>query len=143
MKIERGREVAVRFVVHDRDGAIVDEAHAREPLVYRQGARAFLAAVELALEGRQAGDTFDVEVTMEDAYGAHNNQMIQKIARASLPEGLRVGMVVQLEVPGMEGLAPPLIFHVHKLDETFAHLDGNHPLAGKDLRFVGEVVAVR
>ena len=43
----------------------------------------------------------------------------------------------------MEGIAPPLIFHVADVGESIVKLDGNHPFAGKDLRFMGRIRRVR
>jgi len=79
----------------------------------------------------------------EKAYGERNPKLVQKVERDQLPPNLKPGMVVQMEVPGLEGIAPPLIFHVADVGESIVKLDGNHPFAGKDLRFMGRIRRVR
>ncbi len=136
--------VMLTFVVVEVDGEVLDDAWATEPYAYIHGKGQMPIGFEQGIDGLEEGDTFDFDVPSELAYGKHNNQMVQKIESSQLPPGLKPGMVIQMELPGHPTDAPPLIFHVKSIsDEGIVRLDGNHPFAGKDLRFMGKVRGVR
>ena len=64
----------------------------------------------------------------------------------SIPSGVEslcidVEVGGQLQGPGADG--QPQMFHVVKIKGPVVHLDGNHPLAGKALRFACKVTEVR
>jgi len=146
MQIEAGSRVVLTFVVldatHDAEHEVLDRTHAKEPRELTIGGGHGIRGLESGIMGLTEGDTFDFVVDIEDAYGAHNNQMVQKVSRATLPEGLHEGMVIHLGIPGLEDVMP-LVFHVTKIAGDIVTLDGNHPYAGKRLRFMGKVRGVQ
>ena len=97
------------------------------------------AKVEAALEGQQPGYATTVELSVEDAFGARDESLVRTIPKAEFPPGVKVGG--QLQGPGADG--NPRVFHVMKIKGPEVHLDGNHPLAGKALRFECKVTEVR
>ncbi|MEM1346937.1 MAG: FKBP-type peptidyl-prolyl cis-trans isomerase [Myxococcota bacterium] len=141
MQISAGCKVALTFVTLDAsegEHEVLDRAHATTPLEFVFGGGHGVRGLECGIEGLTKGDTFDFVVEPHEAYGAHNNQLVQKVARATLPEDLREGMVLQLGISGLEGVMP-LVFHVARVRDDVVTLDGNHPWAGKRLRFMGKV----
>ena len=144
-KIAAGRVVALTFRVFEAGaaGEALDDTWAERAYGYIHGMGQMPAGFERALEGLVAGESFDFEVERDDAYGERNNQMVQKIEAERLPPGLKPGMIVQMELPEHPPGAPPLLFHVKSVHEGVVRLDGNHPFAGKSLRFVGQIRAVR
>ncbi|AVO49547.1 peptidylprolyl isomerase [Melaminivora suipulveris] len=97
------------------------------------------AKVEAALEGQQPDYATTVELSVEDAFGARDESLVRTIPKAEFPPGVKVGG--QLQGPGADG--NPQVFHVMKIKGPEVHLDGNHPLAGKALRFECKVTEVR
>jgi FKBP-type peptidyl-prolyl cis-trans isomerase SlyD len=141
LKLTHGTHVALTFTISDAETAeVLDDAHATRPLHFTHGARQMLRAVERGIEGLAAGDTFDLVIPEQDAYGPRSDQVMQKVEIATLPPGIQPGMVIELGIPGMEGLLPPVVFHVKDVRDGIAHLDGNHPMAGRSLRFVGAIL---
>lgn len=143
MRVAKAHVVIMTFVVVEVGGDILDNSWASEPYGYIHGLGQMPEGFEDGVEGLEAGSTFEFDVPMDRAYGPSNNQLIQKVSPDQLPAGLVPGMVVHMEVPGMEGLVPPLVFHVKSVKEDVIKLDGNHPMAGKDLRFMGRIREVR
>lgn len=143
-KVSEGQVVSLTFVVMQVDGDVLDEAWSTTPYTYLHGCDQMPVGFERGVEGLKVDAIFEFDVSSEQAYGKHNNQMVQKIAAEQLPPGLKPGMVVHMELPGHPEGVPPLVFHVKGInDEGMVRLDGNHPFAGKDLRFMGKIRAVR
>ncbi|MFQ1011895.1 peptidylprolyl isomerase [Gilliamella apicola] len=138
MKIAKNKVVSLAFQVRTKDGVLVDEATKAAPCEYLHGAQNLLADLEKALEGRQIGDKFDVELI--NAYGDFNDALVQNV-----PRDVFVG-VDELEV-GMRFFADtqhgPLPVEITAIDGDNITIDGNHMLAGQDLKFTGEVLAIR
>lgn len=140
MKIAKDTVVSLAYQVRTKDGVIVDEATAVAPLEYLHGAGDLIKGLEKALDGRQIGDKFDVEIEANNAYGDYNENLVQNV-----PRDVFVG-VDKLEV-GMRFLADtehgPVPVEITAIDGDTITIDGNHMLAGQDLKFNVEVVNVR
>ncbi len=111
------------------------------PLSYLHGGYdEIFPAVEAALEGKATGDTLEVQLEPEEAFGEYDDELVKLAPRSAFPEALEVGM--QFEgVPGEpeEGA----IYTVTDIAEEQVVLDGNHPLSGIAIRFKCRVVDVR
>ncbi|MFA0195331.1 peptidylprolyl isomerase [Vibrio artabrorum] len=140
MKIEKNVVVSVAYQVKLEDGVVVDQSTAEAPLDYLHGHNNLITGLEKELEGKVAGDKFSATVTPEDAYGEHNDDLVQRVP-ADVFQG-----VEQIEV-GMRFLADtdqgPIPVEVTEVDGDEVVVDGNHMLAGQTLTFDVEVVAVR
>lgn len=103
------------------------------------GRGALIPGLEQALEGRQAGDRFTVEVPAAQAYGARREGMRQRLSKKLFGgQRLAPGMQVVLNTD-----AGPRAVTIEKVGMTVVDVDLNHPMAGKDLHFDIEVVEVR
>jgi len=94
--------------------------------------------VEAALAGREVGDAIAVELSVADAFGARDEALARTIPRSEFPPGVKVGG--QLQGAGPHG---PMHYRVVKIKGPVVHLDGNHPLAGRALRFAATIRQVR
>ena len=95
--------------------------------------------VEAALEGQAVGAAATVDLAAEDAFGARDEALVRTIPKSEFPPGVKVGG--QLQGAGVDG--QPQVFNVVKIKGPEVHLDGNHPLAGRALRFACKVTEVR
>ena len=95
--------------------------------------------VEAALEGQAVGFTANIDLAVEDAFGARDESLVRTIPKSEFPPGVKVGG--QLQGAGPDG--QPQVFNVVKIKGPTVHLDGNHPLAGQTLRFAVKVVDVQ
>lgn len=95
--------------------------------------------VEAALEGQAKGFTTTIDLAVADAFGERDEKLVRVIPKAEFPPGVKVGG--QLQGPSDDGHM--MVFNVVKIKGPEVHLDGNHPLAGKALKFSTKVTDVR
>ena len=140
MEIANARVATFHYTLTDDAGAVLDASPEGQPLPYLHGAGNIVPGLENALTGRKAGDTLDVTVKPEEAYGLRNEEMIQSVPREAF-QG------VDTIEPGMQfsaqGPAGAMLVTVVEADDTQVRIDGNHPLAGKTLHFAVRIDAVR
>lgn len=140
MKVAKDLVVSLAYQVRTEDGVLVDVSPASAPLDYLHGRGALISGLESALDGRVAGDVFDVDVGANDAYGQYDENLVQRV-----PKDVFVG-VDELEV-GMRFLADtdmgPVPVEITGIEGDEVIVDGNHMLAGQNLKFHVEVIGVR
>ncbi|MGY3568550.1 peptidylprolyl isomerase [Vibrio sp. SCSIO 43135] len=140
MKIEKNVVVSLAYQVKVEDGVVVDQSTAEAPLDYLHGHNNLITGLEKHLEGKVAGDKFSATVAPEEAYGEHNDALVQRVP-ANVFQG-----VEEIEV-GMRFLADtdqgPIPVEVTEVDGDEVVVDGNHMLAGQTLTFDVEVIATR
>jgi FKBP-type peptidyl-prolyl cis-trans isomerase SlyD len=138
MKIEKDTVVTLRYKVAEASGKLIEES--REPMVYLHGGYDnTLPKIEAALDGREPGYEVNLQLQPEDAFGVRDESLTRTIPKKEFPPGVKVGG--QLE--GHTDAGEPHVFHVMKIKGDTVFLDGNHPLAGKELRFHLKVTGVR
>jgi FKBP-type peptidyl-prolyl cis-trans isomerase SlyD len=138
MQIDKNTAVTLRYKLTDAQGKLLDES--KEPIAYLHGGYgAIFPKVEAALQGQQAGFQTLLELAPADAFGERDESLMQSIPKTQFPPGVKVGG--QLEGRGEDGHTH--IFTVLKVKGDTVLLDGNHPLAGKSLRFSVNVLEVR
>ncbi len=140
MKIKENTVVTFHYTVSDREGTAIDSSFDGEPLAMIHGTGYMIKGLENALEDHQAGDKFSVDVKSDDAYGPRHDALVQTMPKEMLAsiENLTVGMALRATTD--EGEQSVIVIDV--TDETVT-VDGNHPLAGHDLKFDVEIVEVR
>ena len=138
MKIEKNTAVTLQFKVSDAHGKPIEES--KEPMVYLHGGYGnTLPKIEEALEGQEPGYQTVLQLQAADAFGLRDEGLLRSLPKKQFPAGVKVGG--QLEGHGDDGRVQ--IFNVMKIKGDTVLLDGNHPLAGKDLRFTLKVTDVR
>lgn len=138
MKIEKDTVVSLKYRVAELTGKLIEES--REPMVYLHGGYDnTLPKIEEALDGKETGAEVSLQLKPEDAFGARDESLKRTIPRSEFPPGVKVGG--QLEGTIDDGRRH--VFHVVKIKGDQVLLDGNHPLAGKELRFHLKVMGVR
>jgi FKBP-type peptidyl-prolyl cis-trans isomerase SlyD len=90
--------------------------------------------LEHALEGRQAGDSVQVQLEPEDAFGEYDAELLRVEKAERYGEGVALGMEVEED---------ETLYRVTDLADGAVVLDANHPLAGMALRFAVVILAVR
>jgi FKBP-type peptidyl-prolyl cis-trans isomerase SlyD len=90
--------------------------------------------LEQALEGKQAGESLQLQLEPEEAFGEYDAALLRVEQAERYGEGVAAGM--QVEEDGM-------LYTVTEVAGGSVVLDANHPLAGMALRFSVVVLAVR
>lgn len=138
MKIEKDTVVTLRYKVSDAQGKLIEEA--KEPMAYLHGGYGnTLPKIEEALDGQESGFQTTLQLQAADAFGLRDESLVQTIARKDFPPGVKVGG----QLHGRDADGHETAFTVIKIKGDTVFLDGNHPWAGKDLRFTLKVTEVR
>ena len=138
MKIVPGCLVSLKVRLFDAQGELLEDSGER-PLVYLHGADDIFPRIEAALEGQQTGYRTSVHLEPEEAFGDDDASLLHLVPLKDLGQDVDLGMKFE-GVPGRS--ADGRIYTVVDLTDEVAVLDGNHPLAGRALRFEVEVVGV-
>jgi len=140
MTVKQDSVVTIHYTLKDDDGELIDSSAADEPLTYLHGHGNLIAGLERELQGRSPGDKLHVKLAPADGYGEYDENLIQQVPRRSLRgiANIRVGM--QLRAQSEHGARTVTVTRVAG---DLVTLDGNHPLAGKNLNFDVEITAVR
>jgi FKBP-type peptidyl-prolyl cis-trans isomerase SlyD len=140
MKIENQKVVGIEYTLKDKAGAVIDTNAGGDPLFFIQGMGTIVPGLEIALNGRGLGESFDVEVKAVDGYGEYDPERKRGIPRASVPQLKDVKPGMMLQASGPEGNS---VVTVAEVTDTEIVIDGNHPMAGKDLFFSIRVAEIR
>jgi FKBP-type peptidyl-prolyl cis-trans isomerase SlyD len=140
MKIENNKVVGIEYTLKDKDGAVVDtNAGSGEPLYFIQGLGTIVPGLERSMNGKAVGESFDVTVKAADGYGEFDANRKRRIPKSAL-NGMEVQVGQMLQASGPEGAS---VVTVSDVTETEIEIDGNHPMAGKDLFFSIKVTEIR
>ncbi|KDE40988.1 MAG: peptidylprolyl isomerase [Nitrincola lacisaponensis] len=140
MQIDQNTVVSIHYTLTNTEGNVMDSSVGQQPLAYLHGASNIIPGLENALTGKAVGDTLQVTVEPEQAYGEVRDEMIQSVDRANFSgvDEIEIGMQFMAQTPW--GEQPVTVVGVEGDSIT---LDGNHPLAGQVLTFDVEIVEVR
>ena len=118
----------------------IESSQNGDPMLILCGHRNSLPALEEAMMGKAAGDTFSVTLPPEKAYGSRRDDSMQRIPIKHLQGAKRwkPGMLAWVQTD--KGNRQVTVVKVGKFN---ADCDTNHPLAGMTLTFDVEIVSVR
>lgn len=138
MNITPDTVVTLTYKVADAKGLLIENV--TEPMAYLHGGYgSTLPKIEAALDGQQTGYTTTLQLDPADAFGLRDESLVQTIPRSQFPPGVKVGG----QLKGFSEDGTEKVFNVMKIKGDTVHLDGNHPWAGKVLRFTLKVTEVR
>jgi FKBP-type peptidyl-prolyl cis-trans isomerase SlyD len=138
MKIEKDTVVTLQYRVADTNGKLIEASD--KPMTYLHGGyENTLPKIEEALGGKEPGHQVTLSLQPQDAFGERDEGLARTIPKNEFPPGVKVGG--QLE--GVTDDGRPHVFHVMKIKGQQVLLDGNHPLAGRALKFMLKVTGVR
>ena len=141
MNIQNNSAVSFHYKLTDDDGINIDSSEGKEPLGYLHGAGNIIPGLEKALEGKKVGDSLTVAVTADEGYGEVQKELIQEVPREAFQgiDTIELGMQFEAQT-GQGGTVPVTVIAV---TDEIVTVDGNHPLAGKNLNFDVTIEEVR
>ncbi len=140
MEIAADRVVTIHYTLKDDAGTVLDSSAGGDPLAYIQGHGNLVAGLEKALEGREDGDSLTVVVPAAEGYGIRNETLIQRVPKRALQGSGAIQKGMQFQARTEDGMR---LFTVTAIVGDMVTLDGNHPLADKNLHFDVKIVGVR
>lgn len=152
-QVKKSDRVSINFIGKLADGTLIDSTYPEEnsceddgcchdhgPYEFTLGAGEFFPAIEDALIGMKVGDRKVIVIAAEEAFGAYDPENVYQVERSELPEGLVPEVGMELEVGDDEDEAYSVTI-IEVGDEEIT-LDANHPLAGQELTYEFELVAI-
>jgi FKBP-type peptidyl-prolyl cis-trans isomerase SlyD len=141
MNIQNNSAVSFHYKLTDDDGINIDSSEGKEPLGYLHGAGNIIPGLEKALEGKKVGDSLTVAVTAAEGYGEVQKELIQEVPREAFQgiDTIELGMQFEAQT-GQGGTLPVTVVAV---TDELVTVDGNHPLAGRNLNFDVTIEEVR
>ncbi|MFP3873408.1 MAG: peptidylprolyl isomerase [Thiohalophilus sp.] len=140
MQISENKVVTIDYTLKDDSGNVLDSSQGGPGLAYLHGAGNIIPGLENALAGKSEGDSLNVSVQPDDAYGQRDDSMIQTVPK-DMFEGTEVQVGAQYQAMTPEG--QPLTITVMDIKDDGVVIDGNHPLAGQALHFDVTITEVR
>ncbi len=130
---KNGDTVKVHYTGKLDDGTVFDTSADREPLQFTIGEGQIIPDFEQAIVGMNPGESKTVQIPSDRAYGPHREEMVMVVDRNEFPKDLEPRVDQRLQVRQSDGQT--FAVTVTAVSESKVTLDGNHPLAGKDLTF--------
>lgn len=134
------------YVMEDGEKNLVETAPAEHPFQFISGLGTTLDAFEAQLKDLNKGDKFDFTIPVNDAYGEFNEEYVLDLPKNIFEVNGKFDSERIFEgnvVPLMNADGNRMNGTVVEVKEDVVVMDLNHPLAGKDLIFVGEVTESR
>jgi FKBP-type peptidyl-prolyl cis-trans isomerase SlyD len=150
MTISEDKAVSVNYYLtaskNNAPEELIEETTKEHPFVFLFGYGSVLPDFEASLSGKKKGDKFDFRISSKNGYGEYEKDYVVKIDRKAFEvdgkfDDARVKVGQDLEMSDAEG--NPLMGRVTSITDTEVEMDFNHPLAGHELHFIGEVLDVR
>lgn len=137
---QKGDSVKINFTGKLDDGSIFAGTADDEPLEFKLGEGRILTGIENAVVGMDVGETKSVTVPPEEGFGQRRAELIQEVGREDLPKGIDPKVGQRFQIPQPQG--QPMELMVVEVTQETVTLDGNHPLADKELTFDLELVEI-
>lgn len=148
MKVGENKVVSMTYTLKmgNSGGPLIQKVTKDRPFVYLFGMGGLLPSFKENLEGLKIGDDFSFILQKEDAYGVPSDDNIIRLEKKVFEidgvfdeKSIKVGEVVPME----DENGYPLSGKIMEINESNVLVDFNHPLAGMDLYFEGQILDIR
>ncbi len=137
---KKGDKVKIHYTGTLEDGTTFDSSEGRDPLEFTIGSGQVIVGFDEAVTGMKTTEKKTVTIPADKAYGQHNAEMVITTPRDQVPSDIKPEVGQQLQMAGPND--QPIVVRITKVTEEHILLDANPPLAGKDLTFAIELVAI-
>lgn len=134
------RVIGFHYTLTDKAGTVLDSSVGDEPLFFLEGSQQIIPGLEKVVALMNVGDKKKIEVKANDAYGEVNPELVVKVKKTQFPPDANLTIGDQFQVNNDQH-SP--VFTIMAIDTDEVTVDGNHPMAGKDLFFDVEIVGSR
>ncbi len=139
-QVKNNDTVKVHYTGTLKNGEVFDSSLQRDPLEFKVGAGRMIPGFEKGVLDMELNEKKTIEIPANEAYGEVLEELFQEVPKSELPEEINpeVGMTLIAKMPN----GGERQLRVSEVKESSIILDGNHPLAGKDLNFEVEIVEI-
>ena len=148
MNISINKMVTLSYILRadDKAGDLIEQTSEESPLKFVFGLGSMLPMFESNLVGSKQGDNFEMTLKAKDAYGEIDEEAIVELSKDIFVidgvfdnERFQVGNQVPMQSSNGQRLNGTIV----SVDDSTLTMDFNHPLAGIDLHFEGNIIEVR
>jgi len=148
MAVTKNKMVSLTYDlrVDGATGDLIEQATAERPLSFVYGAGVMLPKFEALLEGLEQGKSFEISLSCDDAYGeVDENAIVDLPKHIFIIDGKFDEDIIKVgnTVPMMSTNGQRMNGLVLDITDDTIKMDFNHPLAGENLFFNGEILEVR
>lgn len=137
---KKGDSVKIHYTGTLNDGSVFDSSTGRAPLAFRLGSGQVIPGFDEAVLGMSKGESKTVVIPPEKAYGTRNEDLVISVPREHVPPEIKPEVGLKLQMGGANGEL--VTVEVIEVGEEHIALDANPPLAGQELTFQIELVAI-
>ena len=131
--------VSFHYTLKDDTGQTIDSSVGSEPMMFLEGAGQIIQGLESQLATLKKGEKKKIDVPYIQAYGPFDEKLIFAVSRDKFPnKAMKPGDMFRIK--NERGYQLVTVVDIKESEVT---LDGNHPLAGKDLHFSVEIIDIR
>jgi len=138
--LKNGDTVKVHYTGTLDDGRVFDTSKDRDPLEFKVGEGQIIPGFEQGVVGMEEGETRDIEVAPESAYGPRREELVMEVPVGEFPDHITPEVGMQLQIKQQDGT--PFGVVITDVADEAVTLDANHPLAGQTLYFQVELVEI-
>jgi len=138
--VAAGSKIKLHYTGTFDDGEVFDSSREAEPFEFEVGAGQVIPGFDNAVIGMKVGETKQIRLEENDAYGPYNQEMVFDADPDQFEEGLNPEVGQQFQTQLEDGT--PLVLTVKSVVDGKIILDANHPMAGKTLNFDLELVDI-
>ena len=132
--------VSLEYTLHV-EGEIVDSTGEDEHIQFIQGHGQIIPGLESQIYGMSSGESKEVTVPPEEAYGVLDEDALGTVPRDEFPPDMPLEKGVALQLRDEDGEV--FDAYVESVDKKSVEINLNHPLAGKELHFSVKVLDLR
>jgi peptidylprolyl isomerase len=139
---KQGDTVKVNYHGTLEDGTVFSSTYEeKEPFEFTIGTGSVLPRFEQAIIGMNVGDTRNITIPPEEAYGQHKKEFVFVMDRSQAPAKLALELGKRLQISTSQGKTT--IATITAITEDKVILDANDQLAGKTLKFEIELLEIQ
>jgi FKBP-type peptidyl-prolyl cis-trans isomerase 2 len=134
MTLPKGTRLTFAYECRDDNGMMLESIPVDTPAEVALGNGDLLPALEDALANMRPGETRELVLGPEQAFGERDDELVGFVSSELLPDDPApvLGDVLELQAEDEEEPMPAL---VTAIEEDGCVVDANHPMAGKTLHF--------
>lgn len=139
MGVQKGDTITIHYRGRFDTGEEFDNSFSREPVVFTVGNGQVVEAIDAGVEGLEPGEHRRIKVTPENGFGPRRDELIRSVSKTLLgDQTVAPGEAVEIQTDDGQ----TLIADVKAVDDESVTFDLNHPLAGRNIEFEVELLAI-
>ena len=140
IRAENGDTVRVHYTGTLMDGTVFDTSRERDPMEFTIGKGEGIPGFERAVVGMRTGTSVIENVPASQAFGEYDERRVLRVGADQVPSGQELALGRMIEIAGAGDRTVRGV--VTDISEETVTVDTNHPLAGKDITFEIQLLAI-